>query len=143
MAVPGSTATGAGILADVEKLMARLPRTPAFNAILAHPRTAAAMARDATTDLGWRPSPTTARAGNVLGLPFYTQDLLIRRRQVRFPRSKRRRIRKKWRKNPKNWITEPDPNVYLMSSSFTVPPNETLVIRQPEPLGQCSMGTGT
>ncbi len=105
------TITGANILADVEKMMAKLPRAPAFNAILAHP----AMARDATTRLGWQPSLTTVRASSVLGVPFYTQDLLVRRRQVRFPRSKRRRIRKKWRKNPKNWITEPDPNVYLMN----------------------------
>jgi len=28
-----------------------------------------------------------------------------RRAQVRFPRSKRKRIRKKWRKDPRNWKT--------------------------------------
>ncbi len=114
MALLDSAVTGASILAGVEKLMAKLPRAPAFNAILAHPRTAAATVRDATTDLGWRPSPTTVRAGTVLGVPLYTQDLLVRRRQVRFPRSQRRRIQKKWRKNPKNWITEADPSVYLL-----------------------------
>lgn len=141
-----SAATGASILADIERMMTRLPKAPTFSAVLAHPRTAAIMARDATTGLGWQPSPSTVRASSVLGVPLYTQNLLVRRRQVCFPRSKRRRIQKKWRKDPKNWITEPDPHVYLMTSTATVPPTKTLGLRIAEVvtngrLGLCSMGT--
>ena len=32
--------------------------------------------------------------------------------QFRFPKSKRHRIRKKWRKNPENFRTLPDTNLY-------------------------------
>lgn len=34
-----------------------------------------------------------------------SSTLLAERRQVRFPRSKKCRIRKKWRKDPRNWRT--------------------------------------
>lgn len=76
MALFNSAATGASILAGVEKLMALMPRAPMFNAILAHPRTAATMARDATTNLGWQPSPTTVRASSVLGAEVVTNERL-------------------------------------------------------------------
>jgi hypothetical protein len=34
--------------------------------------------------------------------------------QIRFPRSKKKRIRNKWSKNPKNLITKPDSNCLVM-----------------------------
>lgn len=37
---------------------------------------------------------------------------LLTTAQFRFPKSKRRRIRKKWRKNPENFRTLPDTNFY-------------------------------
>ena len=41
-------------------------------------------------------------------------------RQVRFPRSKRRRIRKKWSKNPRNWRTTIKPVSYVLGARTLV-----------------------
>jgi hypothetical protein len=38
-------------------------------------------------------------------------NLLIHK-QVRFPKSKKRRIRKKWERRSSNWHSDPDPNIY-------------------------------
>ena len=43
-----------------------------------------------------------------------------RTKQVRFPRSKRRRIRKKWRRNPNNWQTYRVPVGYMMGGTMIV-----------------------
>lgn len=42
---------------------------------------------------------------NLMGVPIYVDENLPKTKwaQVRFPRSKRKRIQKKWRKNPHNW----------------------------------------
>jgi len=50
------------------------------------------------------------------GLQFVEQPWLSINEQVKFPRSKRKRIRKKWRKNPKYWRKRPDPSVYRMGN---------------------------
>lgn len=42
----------------------------------------------------------------LLGIPFIASPLAKRRVQFRFPRSKKRRIRKKWAKDPRNWREE-------------------------------------
>ena len=36
----------------------------------------------------------------IMGLPYYVHPF---REQFRFPRSRKKRIRKKWRKDPRNW----------------------------------------
>jgi hypothetical protein len=42
--------------------------------------------------------------GSFLGIQVYVSDFLPKeRKQVRFPKSKRKRIRKKWAKDPKNY----------------------------------------
>jgi hypothetical protein len=41
---------------------------------------------------------------------------LILRTQFRFPRSKKKRIRKKWSKNTNNYKSEPDPNCYKIGN---------------------------
>ena len=46
------------------------------------------------------------------GLTLIHSMFLSTRKQVRFPRSKKRRIKKKWAKRKSNWIDEPDQNVY-------------------------------
>lgn len=45
--------------------------------------------------------------GYTSGYTIITSPMMGDRRQVRFPRSKKKRIRKKWRKNPKYWATIP------------------------------------
>lgn len=40
-------------------------------------------------------------------------QLGLTRKQVRFPRSKRKRVRKKWRRDPRNWVSAyEEPIVY-------------------------------
>lgn len=41
-------------------------------------------------------------------------------RQIRFPKSKRRRVRKKWAKKSSNWMREVDPNVYVVGQRSIV-----------------------
>lgn len=108
-----STPTAAEILADIERLSALAkPR----RSIVAHPtmveRICDLTARETEAEARLRilrPLPIVA------GMPVYATELLVRRRQVRFPRSKRRRIRKKWAKRERNWVTEPDPHVYFFA----------------------------
>ena len=40
---------------------------------------------------------------------------LVIREQVRFPKSKKRRIRKKWARQARNWDARPDPAIYQLS----------------------------
>lgn len=37
------------------------------------------------------------------------------REQVRFPKSRSRRIRKKWSRDPRNWSERPDPTIYFVN----------------------------
>ncbi len=50
-------------------------------------------------------------------------------RQVRFPRSKRRRIRRKWAKNPKNSQFFPDNSLYVCGSTGQIYGSETALAR--------------
>ena len=61
------------------------------------------------------------------GLFSFGMDIIVssqlddtRTKQVRFPRSKRRRIRKKWRRNPNNWKTYRVPVGYMMGGTMVV-----------------------
>ena len=51
--------------------------------------------------------------GMVYGMPIIEDDKLIRDKQIRFPKSKGKRIRKKWRKNKHNFICVPDTETIL------------------------------
>lgn len=56
----------------------------------------------------------SAFADSFGGIRLYANQHLVERRQVRFPRSKKRRIRKKWAKRASNWAVRPDPSVYMV-----------------------------
>lgn len=43
---------------------------------------------------------------------------LVIREQVRFPKSKKRRIQKKWTKDPRNWRTRPDTAIYRINDPW-------------------------
>lgn len=62
-----------------------------------------------------------AGLGGLLGIQVVRSSMIPSReyRQVRFPRSKRRRIRRKWRKNRANWGNALlPPVVYQMGSQL-------------------------
>ncbi len=70
---------------------------------------------------------------------FISSANLTKRFQYRFPKSKRRRIRKKWQKDPKNWRTVPDDMIYLMGNRAICHPatleklkNETKQLDEPQ-----------
>lgn len=42
--------------------------------------------------------------------------------QNRFPRSKKKRIQKKWRNNHANYVTVPDPNYYVLGDKILCHP---------------------
>ena len=48
------------------------------------------------------------------GIQFISEPSMVDRYQFRFPRSKKRRIRKKWAKRAKNFRSTPQPFVYWM-----------------------------
>lgn len=57
------------------------------------------------------------------GLPVHVDDslgVIYERRQCRFPRSKRRRIRRKWAKDPLNyvWVRGSKPSVYIVAGKI-------------------------
>jgi len=54
----------------------------------------------------------------MFGVDIYPTDLGYESRQVRFPKSRRRRIRKKWRKDPRNWRAFPVRACYRMGDRF-------------------------
>ena len=51
-------------------------------------------------------------------LKIVENHLLVKREQIKFPRSKKKRILKKWYKDPKNWISYPDPAVYKSGNTI-------------------------
>lgn len=64
-----------------------------------------------------------------------TSAHLVERKQVRFPRSKRRRIRKKWSKRMENWRESPSPYIYqLMGRTLVMHP--AMLVRLREVLDQ-------
>jgi hypothetical protein len=54
------------------------------------------------------------------GMDVIVNPLLTIKKQHRFPKSKRRRIRVKWAKRECNFKTLPDPNYYIMSGENKV-----------------------
>jgi hypothetical protein len=69
---------------------------------------------------------------NFSGMPVYVNAMAIARLQFRFPKSKGKRIRKKWAKRPENF--KDVPGVYMMSRSmmsFSSCSNEKCMIVHP------------
>ena len=52
---------------------------------------------------------------------------LVIRKQIRFPHSRRKRIRKKWAKNRSNYLCSPDPKIYHVTMPTEFGGNEMLV----------------
>jgi len=50
-------------------------------------------------------------------------------KQVRFPRSKKKRIRKKWAANPANWKTTPVSHMYVFGGTVLMSPTEAARVR--------------
>lgn len=72
--------------------------------------------RDEKPKQWWQPNPMLPphpSPGGVFSVPVYYHELTVRK-QVRFPRSKKARIRRKWAKQAKNWQSEPDPALYMV-----------------------------
>lgn len=57
------------------------------------------------------------------GYRIFTNDQLIIRKQIRFPRSKGKRIQKKWKKNERNFISFPDTDVRIMNGVMVMHPS--------------------
>lgn len=56
------------------------------------------------------------------GFQIIESKTLVIKYQYRFPKSKRRRIRKKWKNNPNNYKTRPDPQYYLLNNQIICHP---------------------
>lgn len=44
--------------------------------------------------------------------------IMVERKQRRFPRSKKRRIRRKWARQEKNWVTVPMTEIYRIGDNI-------------------------
>lgn len=56
------------------------------------------------------------------GFQIVESKTLVIKYQYRFPKSKRRRIRKKWKKDLKNWKTKVDPQCYFLNNQIICHP---------------------
>jgi len=65
-----------------------------------------------------------------LALKIVESAFLVDRKQVRFPRSKKRRIRCKWAKQEKNWLAIPKRDVYKMGDMIICHPAVAMQIRK-------------
>lgn len=63
-------------------------------------------------------------------LQIYENHYLTKSKQIKFPVSKKKRIRKKWTKNLKNWMSWPDPNYYRVGDQVFCHPAMAGVLRQ-------------
>ncbi len=55
-------------------------------------------------------------------MPIYVHPEWVLREQVRFPRSRKVRIRRKWAKQKKNWRKWPDPKILQIGNAFHMHP---------------------
>ena len=57
--------------------------------------------------------------GNYMGIQVFSSPLAVslHKKQVRFPRTHKKRIVKKWKKNPKNFITVETPAIYFLDAN--------------------------
>ncbi len=63
------------------------------------------------------------------GFKIIESSTLVIKYQYRFPKSKRRRIRKKWKKDLKNWRTKADPQYYFLNNQIICHPVMTEKLR--------------
>lgn len=56
------------------------------------------------------------------GMPVYFDSFLAETKQVSFPKTKNKRIRKKWAKRPENWRRVPLKVIYRVADSWVVHP---------------------
>ena len=63
------------------------------------------------------------------GLRIVETPFLTVRKQVRFPRSRKRRIQKKWRRNFKNWGDVPGPSYLLNDDTIYMHPDSAKRLR--------------
>lgn len=81
----------------------------------------------AWTDESWNPALLGFQVETVgLGSPFCVSEWM----QVRFPRSKRRRIRKKWCKDRRNWKRVPTGDVYQLGGTIYMHPDVLKRLKQ-------------
>ena len=52
----------------------------------------------------------------MLGVQIIEDSSMADRVQIHFPRSKKQRIRKKWRRKPENWIWKPWTTIYQVGN---------------------------
>ena len=57
--------------------------------------------------------------GSLMGMPVYVSPLMTEKKQLKFPKSKKKRIQKKWRK--KYTVTVPSTKAYMISTEFMQP----------------------
>lgn len=71
--------------------------------------------------------------GGIFGTPIVVSDIVnpLKSVQIRFPRSKRKRIRKKWAKNPMNWESRRElVGGYMMNGTLYVDPDTYAKIQE-------------
>jgi hypothetical protein len=56
------------------------------------------------------------------GTPVYLDPQMVERVQIRFPKTKKKRIRRKWAKRPCNWVERPLRDVYQVGGAFIMHP---------------------
>ncbi len=61
-----------------------------------------------------------AQPDTLMGYRLLSSPALTVRTQVRFPRSKRKRIRKKWAKRSRNWTVRPREDFFIIAESRTI-----------------------
>lgn len=59
----------------------------------------------------------------MFGIEMVPNSLLADRRQTRFPKSKSRRIRRKWTKRQSNWSMVPRMSYYMMGNQLIAHPS--------------------
>lgn len=64
------------------------------------------------------------------GLKIVTNHNLVRKELKRMCRSKKKRVRKKWLRNPGNYRTFPDPNVYQTGNLLICHPQVAVAIKE-------------
>ena len=72
--------------------------------------------------------PPGCRWPKVVGNP-----ILVVARQIRFPRSKKKRIRKKWSRDPRNIVYDPDPMCYVVGNTILAHPSVAQILREQIP----------
>ena len=65
---------------------------------------------------------------NLFGYKIVTSPIMVDRFQFRFPRSKKRRIRKKWSKRYENYKTAPKEEVFIIGDSIICHPSMAVKI---------------